>query len=204
MKPVLIWCQYLYASFCQDGSIMRLTIILLMVLGLIPHGFSQTYIPLDNESTIEFKIKNFGSTVDGKFSGLKGAIVFDSENESTTRFDVTVDANTIDTNIGMRDNHLRKKEYFSVKEYPTIRFLSTKMDLYGSGNGTLTGKLTIKKTTREIIIPFTYSINKDRLTLHGEFPLNRLDFEVGGNSFSLSDELKVLIRVTAKEQPSRN
>jgi len=179
-------------------------LFIFILLTIVSQGFGQTYIPVDEESTIEFRIKNFGSSVDGTLTGLKGTIVFDAQNIAAAKLDVTVDANTIDTDIGMRDNHLRKKEYFFVSEYPMIRFVSTSVVLNGPGKGTVTGNLTIRKTTREITIPFTYGIAKNNLTLKGEFPLNRRHFEVGGNSISLSDELKVLLKVTARSNPTEN
>ena len=37
---------------------------------------AQNLVPIDNESSVAFGIKNFGSTVNGKFTGVKGKIVF--------------------------------------------------------------------------------------------------------------------------------
>jgi polyisoprenoid-binding protein YceI len=170
----------------------------ILILLVLVHTLSaQNFKPSGTESKVTFKIKNFGSTVDGSFSGLKGSVVFDEANLSTAQIDLTVDAATIDTGIGMRDNHLRKKDYFNVTEYPAIRFVSTKLTSSNSGTGLATGKLTIKNVTREIAVPFTYAQSNNQLKLKGEFKINRRDFGVGGSSISMADELKVFVEIVA-------
>jgi polyisoprenoid-binding protein YceI len=169
---------------------------------LVSYSFAQAqvYAPLDGKSKVSFTIKNFGSTVDGTFKGLKGSINFDAANLATAQFDVSINAATIDTGIGMRDNHLRKADYFGVNDFPAIRFVSTKVEKSTKVNeAIITGKLTIKKTTKEITFPFRYSDTNGVLQFDGEFKINRRDFSVGGNSFSLSDELIVLLDVKASK-----
>lgn len=107
---------------------------------------AQSYIPVDQNSKVTFTIKNFGFNVGGSFSGLKGSIRFDPAEINKAYFDVTVDANTINTDNNMRDNHLREESYFDVKNHPLIRFESTKIT-ESNRKGTLFifGKLTLKK-----------------------------------------------------------
>lgn len=160
--------------------------------------YAQVYVPVDATSKVSFKIKNFGSTVDGTFKGLKGTINFDASNLSDALFDVTINAATIDTGIGMRDNHLRKPDYFGVADFPTIQFVSNNVEKSGKANEAIvTAKLTIKKTTQKISFPFRYSIANGVLKFTGEFKINRRDFGVGGSSFNLADELTVLLDVRA-------
>ena len=72
------------------------------------------YTPVDADSKVHFVIKNFGIKTGGDFTGLKGTIKFDPVNFSTSVFDVTVEATTIDTDNSSRDGHLRKSDYFDV------------------------------------------------------------------------------------------
>lgn len=178
---------------------MRLIFILLFV-GLCSITDAQVYTPVDATSNISFKIKNFGSTVYGTFKGLTGTIIFDVTNPTLAQLDVAINATSIDTGIGMRDNHLRKSDYFGVTDFPTIQFVATKIEKSGKANeAILTGKLTIKKITKEISFPFRYGETNGVLQFIGEFKINRRDFSVGGNSFSLSDELTVLLDVKASK-----
>src|SRR5262249_38833578 len=139
--------------------------------------------PADEGSTVGFKIKNFGFTNEGGFKGLQGRIVFDPQHPETDSFDVSIDAATVNTNNNMRDEHLRKESYFDVEKYPRIRFVAASVVLLdGKGHYRVTGKLTIKGTTKEISIPFLVTAAGDDLIFSGSFTINRRDFDVGGTS----------------------
>jgi polyisoprenoid-binding protein YceI len=178
---------------------MRMTLIVVLVTVFTETAISQVSIPSDEDSRVEFKIKNFGVVVDGAFTGLQGTIHFDPATPPTAAFHVTLEANTIDTGIGVRDNHLRKKAYFDVSRYPLIRFVSTKVTASSShGEYILTGKLTIKETTREISFPFIYSRTESADLFKGQFRVNRLDFGVGDRSLTMADDLVVSLNIMAR------
>jgi len=155
--------------------------------------------PVEKDSEVKFKVKNFGFNVNGSFSGLDGAIVFDPDNLATSSFDVSIDANTIFTDNNARDNHLREDTYFDVKNYPRIRFVSTKVTTSNkSGTYFIFGKLTIKKQTKEISFPFTADSSNDGYLFKGSFKINRRDFDVGGSS-TISDNVDLTLSVLAKK-----
>lgn len=136
--------------------------------------------------------------VDGSFTGLKGKIIFNPYDLSTASFDVFVDAASINTGIDMRDKHLMKAEYFDVKNFSTIRFVSTKVELASTqGKYWATGNLTIKRKTKEIKFPFTVQQTTEAYLFMGTFPLNRRDFEIGSGSLSMADELNIELLVKA-------
>lgn len=158
-----------------------------------------TYSPSDNESSVKFRIKNFGFSVTGSFKGLHGNIDFDPNNLAACHFDVSIDAKTINTGIDMRDSHLRKSEYFDVENYPQIKFVSVKISpSTKSGTLFIFGKLTIKNVTKDISFPFTATPNANGYLFSGEFKINRRDFKVGGGS-TISDNLTVILSVVAKK-----
>ncbi len=179
---------------------LRLFFLVLLATSTGHIAIGQSLNPSDAKSTIQFKIKNFGSTVDGTFKGLTGTIDFDPLHPAMARFDVSLDANSIDTNNGLRNKHLKKEEYFNVITYPRIQFVSTSITSSSkTGAFVFKGNLTIKATTKEITFPFTYSLVNGVPVFNGEFQLNRRDFSVGGNSFSLSDTLVVLLSVVVDQ-----
>ena len=69
-------------------------------------------------SKVHFTIKNFGIKTGGDLSGLKGEIYFFTTDLAACRFNVTVDASTVDTDNGSRDDHLKGSEYFDVEKFP--------------------------------------------------------------------------------------
>ena len=178
---------------------MKKVLLAVSLLTVTLFAFTQTYKPKDEGSKVKFVIKNFGINTGGTFEGLEGAITFDPKNLSIASFEVTVEAKTIDTDIESRDNHLRKSEYFDVKNHPKITFKSTKVTPTNNVDYLyMFGTITIKGVTKEIKFPFKATPKDGGYLFEGDFKLNRRDFGVGGRSMSLSDELNVELTVFAK------
>jgi len=167
------------------------------LLLLVPVFFSFTlseFRPVDKSDSVTFTIKNFGISTKGEFQGLKGSIKWDAANPSNSSFDVNVDVNTINTGIDMRDKDLQETKWFDASKYTTINFKSTNVTATN-----VTGNLTIKGVTKQISFPFSVTPAVSGYRFEGTFPLNRKDFGVGGNSFSLSDNVQVTLKVYAEQ-----
>ncbi|MEP6845554.1 MAG: YceI family protein [Panacibacter sp.] len=149
--------------------------------------------PVDAAESITFVIKNFGINTQGEIKGLKGTIKWDPANPAASVFNVTADANTLNTGIEMRDNHLKKEEYFDVEKYPVISFAST-----GVSTGSITGNLSMKGVTKQISFPFTAKPSGGGYLFEGNFTINRKDFGIGSGSMSLSNTVIVNLKVQAK------
>lgn len=158
----------------------------------------QSYQPADNGSAVKFSIKNFGVNVNGNFKGLQGTIRFNPAELNTAVFSVSVEANTINTGISSRDNHLRKDEYFGVQKYPKISVISKQVSPTDKkGSYLMIADVTIKGISREISFPFTAVSQNGGWLFTGEFKLNRRDFKLGKSSLILSDNLAVSLSVMA-------
>ena len=163
-------------------------------------GLGQNYQPVDNGSSVKFSIKNFAQNVVGGFKGLAGTIRFNATDPGSATFNVSIDANTINTGNSGRDSHLRKEEYFDVQKYPKINIISKKITTSDkSGVYILTATVNMKGVSKEISFPFTVVQQNESLLLKGEFKLNRRDFKVGNGSLILSDNLTVSVSVLAKK-----
>lgn len=184
----------------QTVKMRKIFIISLLLISTILNA--QNFVPIDDGSKLHFVIKNLGINTGGDFTGLKGKIIFDAKNVNTSSFDVTVAVKTIDTDNDKRDVHLKKKEYFDVATYPTIRLVSTKI-LGGEDlkHFIFKGNLTIKNITKAISFPFTAEGKPGGAFFVGSFDINRVDFGVGKESFSLSNKIKVTLSAFAKTQP---
>ncbi|MGZ3945197.1 MAG: YceI family protein [Mucilaginibacter sp.] len=177
---------------------MKRLYLLLIIILTWTAGFAQ-YKPVDQGSSIQFVIGNFGFDVNGSFKDIHGTINFDPQNLSNAHFDVDIDANTVNTDNTLRDSHLRGESYFDVKKYGKIRLESTKVTAgVKAGTFLLTGKLTIKNTTQDISFPFAANPVADGYQFKGEFKIKRKDFGVGGTS-TISDELQVSLNIIAKK-----
>lgn len=86
-------------------------------------GFSQTI--NTEKSVVNFKISNMKvNTVKGTFNGMKGEANFKPDNILASIFNVCIDAATVDTGNKKRDEHLQREDYFNVRKYQTICFVS--------------------------------------------------------------------------------
>ncbi|HEX2606063.1 MAG TPA: YceI family protein [Flavisolibacter sp.] len=179
---------------------MRVYILIIAFsLSLSVNTKAQQLTPVDKESKVSFSIKNFGIATGGTFKGLQGRINFSPANLTMASIDVSVDASSVDTDVDSRDNHLRKEEYFNVAKYPRLSFVSTKIEKSGNSNTyKVYGKLTIKGTTKDINFPFTATPQANGYVFSGDFKVNRRDFNVGGSSFVLGDNVTISLQVSAK------
>jgi polyisoprenoid-binding protein YceI len=160
--------------------------------------FAQSLVATDAGSVINFSIKNFGVTVTGTFTGLKGNILFDPGAPANATFNLSVNTSTVNTGIDARDRHLKKEDYFNVEKFPLITFLSTKVSASNKPDVFIvTGNITIKGTTQAISFPFTAKALQNGYLFTGTFKLNRRDFRVGSGSLILSDNLDVSFSVHA-------
>jgi len=66
--------------------------------------------------------------------------------------EVTADAASVDTREQTRDQHLRSPDFLHVEQHPSITFRSTKVEPLGGSALRVTGDLTIRGTTRPLVL----------------------------------------------------
>lgn len=162
--------------------------------------YGQNYRVLDNASSVKVSIKNAGMDIDGKLAGLEGDIHFNPTDLKGASFSVSIDANTINTGIDVRDENLRGDEYLDTKKFPRISFISKQVTALNKPNTySMKGTITIKGISKEIVFPFTAVPKNDGLVFAGEFKVNRIDFKIGVGSLVLSDNMVISLLVLAKK-----
>ncbi|MEO8760104.1 MAG: YceI family protein [Bacteroidia bacterium] len=147
-------------------------------------------------SNVNFKIKNAGFNVSGKFTNLNATIQFDAAKNSGNKIEATIDANTVNTDNSTRDGHLKKEEYFSVDKFPKINMVSTSITKINEGKFKGLFTLTIKGISKIIPIEFTFLEQNGNAKFAGSLIINRLDYQVGSSSFILADNVTISIDVT--------
>ena len=156
------------------------------------------YVPAST-SSISFTIENFGVSVHGSFGALAGEVFYDPANPQQSNFNIVVPINTLTTGIALRDKHLKKEDYFDADHYANMRFVSDTALLDGS-SGTIKGLLTIKNITLPIVIKCKVASTVEAVLWEGDFELDRRDYTVGGNSISMSDVVKVKVKLVCSQR----
>jgi len=125
--------------------------------------------------------------VEGKFDKFTVEVYSDKPDFSDARAIVTIDATSINTGNEKRDNHLRSADFFDVAKYPTIKFVSKKIQRVGKNQYKMTGDLTIKNVTKEVTldVQFRGSVQDPWGNTRAGFKvtgeINRQDFGVSWN-----------------------
>jgi len=181
-----------------------LLLLNIVALPLLP-AFSQvdTWQLDPNHSAAHFAVRHMGiSTVRGAFAKLAGTVQYDPAHPEQSVIDVTIDANSIDTRVEMRDKDLRSPNFFDVEKYPSITFKSKKVEAAGSGKLNVTGDLTIHGVTKEVILHVdgpTGPIKDPRGNQHmgaaATTEVNRRDFGVNGVPGGVGDNVSITLDV---------
>jgi polyisoprenoid-binding protein YceI len=92
------------------------------------------------------------STVRGQFSGVSGTVELDEADLTASKVTVRIEAGTVDSRAEQRDAHLRSADFFDVENFPHITFESRSVEYLGGKSFEVTGDLTIRGVTREVVL----------------------------------------------------
>ena len=157
----------------------------------LPAGAAASEWRIDPQhSSAQFSVRHMAiSTVRGAFSKVNGTIVLDDKDITKSTVDVTIDVSTVDTREPARDNDLRSDKFFDVAHFPTMTFKSKKVEQIAPGKLKVTGDLTIRGTTKEVVLdvdgptaPVKDPWGNVRAAVTATSKLNRQDFGVKWNA----------------------
>jgi polyisoprenoid-binding protein YceI len=156
-------------------------------------------------SAASFAVKhNVVSTVRGQLGRISGKIDWDGKDVKTIAAEVTIDVKGINTQSEGRDRDLRSPNFFDVESHPSLTFKSKRVEPQGPGRFKLIGDLTIKTTTKEVVLdvegpaPFMKSQRGILTGASATTKINRHEFGITWNRMIeslpvVSDEVVVTI-----------
>jgi polyisoprenoid-binding protein YceI len=127
------------------------------------------------------------TTVRGGFKDFTAEAHLDETDVANSSVRVEIQTASIDTGNAQRDEHLRNGDFLEVEAYPTITFVSTKVEQTGDDTYAVTGDLTIKGTTKPVTVSFAKTgAAQDpwggfRVGFEGKTVINRKDWGVSWN-----------------------
>jgi len=138
----------------------------------------------------QFAVKHLMiSTVRGAFKNVNGTINWNESDVTKSTVNVTIDATTVDTGEAPRDKDLKSDKFFDTADYPTLTFKSTKVEQAGAGKLKVTGDLTIRGVTKQVVLDVdgpSASVKdpwgNTRSALSASTKINRQDFGVKWNA----------------------
>jgi len=184
-------------------SRLFLTLITALAMAATAAAQAGTWQIDPNHSSAQFSVRHLGvSTVRGAFMKVAGSAKHDPADPSKDSLEATIDTNSVDTRVQMRDNDLRSPNFFDVQKYPTITFHSKATKVAGAGKLQITGDLTIHGVTKEVVLDVDgpSAAIKDpwgnqRIGASAATKINRQDFGVSGAPGVVGDEITITIDV---------
>src|SRR5450432_1169662 len=135
----------------------------------------------------------------GEFRDFKGTIAFDETQTTLSKFDVTIDVNSINTGNGLQNKHAKSDEWFDAAKYPSIHYNSQKI-VKTAGGYSSTGELEMHGVKKPLTIPFSFQRTPKGGVFTGKFAVNRVDFGIGKAGGEVDEQIKIGLNVpvTAK------
>jgi polyisoprenoid-binding protein YceI len=178
-----------------------IAIALLAILSQVSVYAQTTWNSDKAHSKLNFSIVHLGiSDVEGLFKNFDATIKASKADFSDGVFELSADISSINTEIEMRDNHLKSPDFFDAAKFPKLTFKSTSIKTNGKNKYTLSGNLTMHGITKPVSLNLTYrgtilhpmtKANVAGFQLTGT--LSRKDFNLGSGYQApiLSDEVEI-------------
>ncbi len=138
------------------------------------------------------------------FGKVDGSITYDPANVGASKVEVTIPLSGLNSHVGDFDDHLRSADFFDAEKFPTITFKSTSVKAAGKGKLKVTGDLTIKGTTKPVVLDVTINktgvqplAKREAAGFSATTTVKRTDFGLGLYAPNVSDQVKLSITTEA-------
>ena len=159
-----------------------------------------------NHTDVVFMLNHLGySNTFGSFETVEGEFSFDPAAPEGASVQLTIRADSIDTNHDKRDSHLRSPDFLNTREFPEITFESTDIEVTAEKTGKLTGDLTLHGETHPVTLDVTFNkMAPHPLPQYNEVltagfsargTIKRSKWGVGKFAPMVGDEMKLFIEV---------
>lgn len=158
------------------------------------------------QSEVGFTIKQMGVPVNGRFKRFAVQTNFDPKSPQTSqvalRFELASATISADA-----DPELGKPDWFATAKFPQATFQSTGIKALGGGKFEVAGKLSIKGSSRDVVVPMQLAQAGGVSTVTGGLPIKRLDFKVGEGDWAdtsfVANDVQVKFKLVLQGVPAQ-
>jgi polyisoprenoid-binding protein YceI len=171
---------------------------------LLLASYSQAQAPVfaitPEQSTIQFSVKA-SVALEGHFEKWDATLTFASTDVTSGTLDIKIQAASVTTGSGMKDDKLKSPDFFNVKQDPLITFKSTKITQTGPTTFDVLGTFTIRGVSKPETLTLTVSgAGTGSGAIKGTMAFDRKDY--GMNSgipfVKIADRVAVTVDLLAK------
>jgi polyisoprenoid-binding protein YceI len=151
------------------------------------------------QSEIAFQVKQSGVPIDGRFRSFDAQVALDPKAPQTGNVMLSIDTASATVGFAESDAELPRPAWFNAQKFPRAVFQSSAIKAIGPGRLQVAGRLTIKGTSQELVVPVTIAQSGALATASGEFVVKRLDFKIGENEWAdlslVADDVRVRFKL---------
>jgi polyisoprenoid-binding protein YceI len=165
-------------------------------------NLSGTYRVDGGHSTVMFKIKHMNTSwTFGRFDSVAGAFTLNTASPDKSTVSVEVAAESIDTGLKPRDDHLKSDAFFDAIQFPAVSFVSKSVKKSGEGKYTVEGELSLHGVKKPLTVEFEQVGFSDspkmgvRAGFFGTFSVKRSDFGMKYMLEGVGDDVQLTISI---------
>jgi polyisoprenoid-binding protein YceI len=180
------------------NSFLRPAVFALLAVGAaLPALAEQKVMPAQSE--IAFTSRQMGVPVDGKFQKWDAQLSYDPKKPEAGKVNFSIDTGSARFGAPETDAEVPKAAWFNSAKFPQASFQSQSIKATGPGKLEVSGLLSIKGTSRPVVVPVVLTQAGGLTTATGAFSLKRLEFKIGEGEWAdtsmVADEVKVKFRL---------
>lgn len=166
-----------------------------------------TYAVDANHTQVLFTVKHMGfSLYTGEFTQPTGSLTIDPKTPTRATVDVSFPIDKAVTTAAHLNEHLTKPDFFDAAQFPTARFVSTKVTVTGT-KAMIAGTLTMHGVSKPIVLSARFigsganpMSKKATIGFQATTTVKRSDFGMGQMTAMISDEVPLTINAAFEAQ----
>jgi len=166
-----------------------------LLAGLAVSAFAQAKLQ-PAQSELSFITKQMGVPVDGRFKKFDATLNLDPKKPDAGSVAFSIDMASASLGVPESDAEMPKPTWFDTAKFPKATFQSTAIKGLGNGKFEVSGKISIKGTVRDLVVPVSIVQSGENSTATGSFVLKRVEFKIGEGEWA--DPTVVANDVTVK------
>ena len=116
---------------------------------------AETYTIDSVHSSVGFSLRHMVSKFTSSFTKVSGIINYDAAKPEASSVEATIAIDSVATANEKRDAHLKSPDFFDFAKFPAASFKSKAWKKTGENTFDVTGDLTIKDVTKEVVLKTT-------------------------------------------------
>lgn len=164
---------------------IRVPLLALLLASALPARAEIHIYKIDNtHSFANWEIRHVVARTSGTFHDVQGRIVLDTDNIAKSTVEANISVYSINSSHLKRDIHVLTDEYLGARDYPDMKFVSTKISPVTPERGSVTGNLTLHGVTKPVTLEYQIlGLGKDpwggmRIGFKATTRLNRADYGI--------------------------